>query len=1357
MRLLLNHIFALSVLLSPALAGAAVIELRHEEGGTSPFTTELGDTLRLEVAIDAGEDEISGYAFFISYDPTVFSLVPAGVNEDGEPLPFVQTDYLDGIVLVNQLEEIEGEAFLNYAKASGSQRFATGGRGVAARFSLAATRRPTGDMATIRVEERGHDHTSHFVTVDAPGTEKHFSAPLGTFGVRITGFRILPLPDVVLIEGEQALVFDLDDFIDQEVGEVLWTHSILSEISTTIDAATREVTMVPEAGLVGQRQMRFTAGVIGEEPAVEIIDIDLRSRPKISGFPDTIIFVEDGSNQDFDFDAFVDDLDDPERQSQTWTTSGEVDVQVQIAAGSGIALFTAAPDWFGEERIFFTVRDEHDHSDTTSALVVVEPVNDPPEVRSIPPVYPEKNGEPVRIPLDELVADKDDEVGNLRVAFDPFEGGVRAEVENDELVIFGDEVGRGIVRFTVRDLAGAADSSRQVAVVLAPGESVGPEIGILPPLRFRGGQSATLDLNAYVRDDAPPNALQWSAEPDSVLTASVSNGVLSVGGVSGFAGTASVQLAVRDQDGNEDRAQVIATVLTAADNLGPEILDIGKVGLLAGGDEVALNLDELVLDPDHQPGDMNWEIGVSDGLQQNFDVETRLLHLSAEADFAGLAEAVLSVADPNGNSASRSIPVLVANTGGGPQMRPLADVVLNVLGDQETIDLDNFAFDDADRDAELSWSVSSPEGVEARIDPVSHQLDLSRTNTAGAASSVQLVLQVTDTNGQSQSAFLNVGLPPIFDLSPLPDIEFFAGQEDDSLVLGDFVLPSTSPPPLVWQVEAVQNLEVEIDQTTSRVRFRAKSENFVGTETVTFTATDQTQRWRQAQVRVFVRSKGLTPQVLDFGDVVVHQGENLTLILDNFVVDDDAPEDLQWTVGGGQTLDVVFDAATRQLSLDATQSEPGRELIQLLVRDPAGNTTLAALDVRVLAGGAAPVINALPSPLVAANGQEQRILGLDAYVEDADTPDEQISWEVAVGPGVSARVEDRQLFVTIPIGQRGSRQVFLTARDPDGNEVSETVDVLVLEDQTLPEFAVEVKRHPVFSELVEIKIVPSEDLQGLPQVDINGQPVAVEDAGDGTFTAVYQVPDVAGAQFANVLVRGIDNSGNEGVRNAALALHWMDEGGGRLTYADLQLGLNVPNGASGTGRLASIYRLDEKEAPAGHEGQPVYDVRLGRDDELKHPISLDFLVGPTPEENLGVLRWNGLDWEALPTRFDPQTGTLAATVTQLGLFRLGKTSTALRRAAVKLESYPNPFNPDALPARFVYELARQGRVHMELFNMSGQPIRTLVDQVQDVGLWTAVWDGRDADGNRLASGVYFCEFEEGGERHCLKFTMLRSQ
>ncbi|MDA3813546.1 MAG: Ig-like domain-containing protein [Candidatus Cloacimonetes bacterium] len=68
------------------------------------------------------------------------------------------------------------------------------------------------------------------------------------------------------------------------------------------------------------------------------------------------------------------------------------------------------------------------------------------------------------------------------------------------------------------------------------------------------------------------------------------------------------------------------------------------------------------------------------------------------------------------------------------------------------------------------------------------------------------------------------------------------------------------------------------------------------------------------------------------------------------------------------------------------------------------------------------------------------------------------------------------------------------------------------------------------------------------------------------------------------------------------------------------------------------------------------------------------------------------------------------------------------------QNYPNPFNPTTT---INYSIIDAGRVRIEIFNIKGEKIRTLVDESKNVGYHSAVWNGRDNNGKSVASGMYF--------------------
>jgi hypothetical protein len=67
-------------------------------------------------------------------------------------------------------------------------------------------------------------------------------------------------------------------------------------------------------------------------------------------------------------------------------------------------------------------------------------------------------------------------------------------------------------------------------------------------------------------------------------------------------------------------------------------------------------------------------------------------------------------------------------------------------------------------------------------------------------------------------------------------------------------------------------------------------------------------------------------------------------------------------------------------------------------------------------------------------------------------------------------------------------------------------------------------------------------------------------------------------------------------------------------------------------------------------------------------------------------------------------------------------------------NYPNPFNPET---RIGYSLPKASHVKLEIFNILGQRIKTIVDEDQTIGNKEVVWDGTDVRGEQVASGVYF--------------------
>ena len=86
------------------------------------------------------------------------------------------------------------------------------------------------------------------------------------------------------------------------------------------------------------------------------------------------------------------------------------------------------------------------------------------------------------------------------------------------------------------------------------------------------------------------------------------------------------------------------------------------------------------------------------------------------------------------------------------------------------------------------------------------------------------------------------------------------------------------------------------------------------------------------------------------------------------------------------------------------------------------------------------------------------------------------------------------------------------------------------------------------------------------------------------------------------------------------------------------------------------------------------------------------------------------------------------------------------------QNYPNPFNPGTT---IQYELPQDSKVKISIFNILGKSIKVLENKMQQVGIHTVQWDGRDGQGILLSSGIYICRIEAGEFRQSIKLILTK--
>ena len=134
---------------------------------------------------------------------------------------------------------------------------------------------------------------------------------------------------------------------------------------------------------------------------------------------------------------------------------------------------------------------------------------------------------------------------------------------------------------------------------------------------------------------------------------------------------------------------------------------------------------------------------------------------------------------------------------------------------------------------------------------------------------------------------------------------------------------------------------------------------------------------------------------------------------------------------------------------------------------------------------------------------------------------------------------------------------------------------------------------------------------------------------------------------------------------------------------------------------------------------------------------------------------NGATWTAVNSGLtNANVGALAtnargdmfAGTSGNGVFRaqlatgVKETASAIPAAFMLAQNHPNPFSANGTfgnPSTVIkYELPQAVEVQLAIFDLTGRRVRTLVQQQQQAGQYEVIWDGRNEQGEAIASGLY---------------------
>ncbi len=86
------------------------------------------------------------------------------------------------------------------------------------------------------------------------------------------------------------------------------------------------------------------------------------------------------------------------------------------------------------------------------------------------------------------------------------------------------------------------------------------------------------------------------------------------------------------------------------------------------------------------------------------------------------------------------------------------------------------------------------------------------------------------------------------------------------------------------------------------------------------------------------------------------------------------------------------------------------------------------------------------------------------------------------------------------------------------------------------------------------------------------------------------------------------------------------------------------------------------------------------------------------------------------------------------------------------QNYPNPFNP---VTTLRYDLPENGYVQLTIYDILGREIRQLVNNIQDAGYKSIIWDGKNDTGQTLGAGVYLYKIQANDFIQTKKMVLIK--
>jgi hypothetical protein len=313
----------------------------------------------------------------------------------------------------------------------------------------------------------------------------------------------------------------------------------------------------------------------------------------------------------------------------------------------------------------------------------------------------------------------------------------------------------------------------------------------------------------------------------------------------------------------------------------------------------------------------------------------------------------------------------------------------------------------------------------------------------------------------------------------------------------------------------------------------------------------------------------------------------------------------------------------------------------------------------------------------------------------------------------------------------------------------------LLKNTTIPKLHAGFMQHSIFTDELKIYII------GNSVADTENTTVIINNAGNGQV-----VSSAALASNDSILISNyrLNASGPLDINVSGSYLYsstifdttfeynvnyTLSSKGGEITSRDGFYSVTIPENSldenlylmAGMGAFGQM--AEEMQIAKDSNFSPIYTVGpVGK--KLSNGANIAFALNNIDYNKVSIGYWDGDLWRELPSFLSNDGLSIIGIGSHLGHYTLIPRGSGMPLSITEdltiptdyalSQNYPNPFNPET---RIHYDLPNDGHIKLIIYDILGRELVTLIDRDQSAGRFNIIWNGKDAFGNPVGSGLYF--------------------